>query len=80
MFEEKEKRYRLVCLTRELDKVLKNIEKYNYFKIIGKYEKEMWTNIIIDSKIELDYKFVMNFNAEVDECLGTFEDYEKKFD
>lgn len=80
MFEEKENRYRLVCLTREIDEVIKNISNYNFLKIVGKYEKEMWTNIIVDSDKELDYNFAMKFNDEVNKCLGTFEDYDKYFD
>ena len=80
MFEEKENRYRLVCLTRELDEVIKNISNYNFLKIVGKYEKEMWTNIIVDSDKELDYIFAMKFNDEVNKCLGTFEDYEQFLD
>ena len=78
--EEKEKRYRIVCLTRELDKVIKNIKKYNFLKIFFSYEKDVWTNIIVDSEIELNYNFAMRFNKEFDECLATFEDYEKKYD
>lgn len=80
MFEEKEKRYRLVCLTIDFDKVIKNIGNYNFLKIVGNYEKDMWTNIIIDSDKDLDYNFAMKFNNEVDYCLGTFEDYNKFFD
>lgn len=80
MFEEKERRYRLICLTRELDKVLDNIKKYDFLKIIGQYEKDVWTNIIVDSEETLNYNFVVKFNDEVDKCLGTFEDYEQYFD
>ena len=80
MFEEKENRYRLVCLTRELDEVIKNIGNYNFLKILGKYEKELWTNIIVDSDKELDYNFAMKFNDEVNKCLGTFENYERYLD
>ena len=78
--EEKAKRYRIVCLTRDLDKVIKNIKKYNFLKIFFSYEKDVWTNIIVDSEMELNYNFAMRFNKEGDECLGTFEDYEKKYD
>ena len=80
MLKIKENKYRLVCLTRELDEVIKNINNYNFLKIVGKYEKGMWTNIIVDSDKELDYKFVMKFNDEVNKCLGTFETYERYLD
>ena len=80
MFEEKENRYRLVCLTGELDKVIKNIGNYNFLKIVGKYEKEMWTNIIVDSDKELDYNYVRKFDNEIGQCLGAFEDYEQYYD
>ena len=48
--------------------MLKNISNYIFLKIIGTYEKEMWTNIIVDSDKDLDYNFVMKFNNEVNQC------------
>lgn len=80
MFEEKENRYRLVCMTNELDNVINNIKKYSYFKIVGTYEKDMWTNIIIDSEVKLNYNFVLRFSQEVNDRLATFEDYEQYYD
>ena len=80
MFEEKENRYRLVCMNSKLEEVMNNIKKYNYFEIVGTYEKDMWTNIIIDSEMELNYNFVLRFNKEVNNELATFEDYEQKYD
>lgn len=80
MYEEKENRYRLVCTTNNLEKIINNIKNYNYFEIVGAYEKGMWTHIIIDSEVELDYNFVLRFNKEVNDNLATFEDYEQEYD
>jgi hypothetical protein len=87
MFEEKEKRYRLACLKQDEERVINNINKYDNLTIIGKYEKvsDGWNvmilvNIIVDSIDELDYNFVQKFNKEVNEALGTFENYDRYFD
>lgn len=80
MFEEKENRYRLVCHPDDKDKVLKNIEKYYFLKLVGSYKKNYWVNIIIDSKKYIDYKFVKKFNNQIGGCLGAFECYDKYYD
>ena len=87
MFEEKDKRYRLVCLKQDEEMVINNINKHNTLTITGKYEKVsdgwngiIWVNIIVDSTDELDHNFVQKFNKEVNEALGTFENYDRYFD
>lgn len=80
MFEEKENRFRIKCLTRDKEKVLKNIEKYDFLKIVGIYKKNDNENIIVDSEKNIDYKFVKKFNKKIDKCLGVFECYEKHLD
>ena len=80
MFEEKENRFRLICSTRDKEKVLKNIEKYDFLKLVGIYKKNHNENIIVDSEKYIDYKFVKKFNKQIDRCLGTFECYEKYLD
>ena len=88
MFEEKGKRYRLVYLDRYNEKVLSNLDKYEFLKVIGSYEKKydttfqnvIYVNLIVDSDVELDYEFVKKFNSEVKQCLGAFEVYEQYFD
>lgn len=80
MFEEKDKRYRIVVLPSDLIEVLNNIKKYDFLKVIGQYENRKWINIIIDSDKELDVNFAFNFNKEVHRCLGTFEIYDQYYD
>lgn len=80
MFEEKDKRYRIVVLSNDLNEVLENIKKYDFLKIIGQCEKNKWVNIIVDSEKKLEIDFVLKFNHEVHENLGTFEIYEQYYD
>lgn len=79
-FEEKQGRVRLVCLHRDSEKVLNHIKTLHVLKIVGTYKKGLWTHIIVDSSIVLNYDFVENFQSQVDRCLGAFEDYDIKFD
>ena len=52
MFEEKENRYRLVCHPDDKDKVLKNIEKYYFLKLVGLYSTGKCSQAPID-KVEI---------------------------
>ena len=81
-YEVKENRLRLVCLTKDKEKILENIKKYDFLHTVDTYIKnKIWEQIIVDSdRLDLDMNFVNKFNNEVDNCLGTFEDYSPVFD
>jgi len=84
-YEVKEERCRLVCIKRDTQKVLDNLKNYDFLHLVDTYDKVKpnitWTQIIVDSdRLDLDDNFVSKFNKEVNNCLGTFEEYDPMFD
>jgi len=85
-YEVKEERCRLVCLKKDRDAVIENLRNYPFLHLVDTYTKKTpngmeWEQLIVDSdKLDLDNEFVSKFNHEVNDCLGTFEEYDPRFD
>lgn len=75
--EEKENRYRIVCLKTDEDYILGHLQELKG-RFIYSYDKNMFLNIIYDT--ELDEKEINDFIKRHFNYLATFEVYEKKFD
>ena len=80
-YEDKEGRLHLICKEKYKEKVLENIKKYPFFKLVGTYldyvNKEFnWCNIIVDSvDFTLNEEFGLKFNKEVGMNLAIFSNY-----
>lgn len=76
--EEKENRYRIICLTNNEDYIIGCLQKELKGSLVTCYDKNMFSNIIYDT--ECSENEINSFIEKHFHYLATFESYQKMFD